>query len=243
MIENEIVERLRQQREESNPRVTFPEGCYGAANAPLVFVGPSPGGGSFKTEYFERGETNGSAYWNFEFTEPFNEWSNGFRKSLKPIIEGLLQISLDQGASKLFAFVNFDWIQNPDSSKVPNDRINEGKASVNKTLHKINPKIVVALDSKAYQNLVHLLKDEGYVLSELINPCVNVRTASKNSYHRTINAHVINGNGNLNGAVLLKSLQHPARIYTEDYALRVAHSLRAAYTAILAGDELSLLLE
>jgi uracil-DNA glycosylase len=243
MIEKEIIERLRQQREESNPKIVFPEGCYGSANAPLVFVGISPGGGSIDTKYSERGESNGSVFWNFEFIEPFEEWSIGFRKSLKPIIENLLQLSLVEGASKLFAFVNFDWIQNPDSSKVPDERINEGKACVSQTLHQINPKIIVALDSKAYQNLINLLKEESYSLSNLKNQRVEVRTASPNSYHRSINVHLIKGNKSLNGVVLLKSLQHPAKIFTEDYALRVAQSLRSAYTAVLGGDELTLSLK
>jgi hypothetical protein len=243
MIEQEIIERLRQQREERNPNIAFPEGCYGAANAPLVFVGPSPGGGTTETEYFERGKSNGSAYWNYEFLEPFEKWSNGFRISLKPIIENLLQISLEKGASKLFAFVNFDWIRNPDSSKVPGDRINEGKTGVSWTLHKIVPNIIVALDENAYKNLVDLLKEEGYTLSKLNRQRVEVRTASPNRYHRRIDAHVINGDKILNGSVLLRSLQHPARIYNEDYALRVAQSLKAAYTAILNDSELSLLLK
>jgi len=243
LIEQEIIERLKKQRDETNPNIVFPEGCNGAANALLVFVGPSPGGGNPDTEYYERGERNGFAYWNFEYIAPFEKWSNGFRNSLKPIIENLLQISLDEGASKLFAFVNFDWIQNPDSSQVPDDRINEGKIYVNQILHKIDPKIIVALDSKAYKNLVNLLKEENYTLSELTKQRVEIRTASQNSYHRSMNAHVISGNKNLNGAVLLKSPQHPARIFNKDYALRVAQSLRAAYTAILNDSELSLSLK
>lgn len=234
--------RLQQQQEKDKPDIIFPEGCYGAANAPLVFVGPSPGGGDTDTEYFDRNKSGGVAYWNFDFMEPFNEWSNGFKISLKPIIEDLLQIPLNEGASKLFAFVNFDWIQNPDSSKVPDSRIKEGTDEVSRVLHQIKPLIIVALDNKSYSNLVSVL-EEKYTLTELKHQCVKVRASSNNSYHRKIHAHVILGNNKLNGTVLLKSLQHPARIFTLDYAKRVAKSLRLAYEAIVNENELCLLLE
>jgi len=41
-----------QQIDENMPDIVFPEGCYGSVNAPLVFVGPSPGGGVIDSEYY-----------------------------------------------------------------------------------------------------------------------------------------------------------------------------------------------
>lgn len=242
MDEQVFRNRLKQQREEEKPDIVFPEGCYGAANAPLVFVGPSPGGGNTDTEYFGRNIIGGGAYWDYDFIEPFQEWSNGFRNSLKPIIESLLKIPMNEGAAKLFAFVNFDWIQNPDSSKVPISRIEEGKSEVLRVLQQIQPKIIVALDNKAYSNLISLLSDS-YSLTDLKNQDVKVRTARANAYHWQIKAHTISGCNELDGTVLLKSLQHPARIFNQDYALRVAQSLRLAYEAIVSGKELCIFLE
>lgn len=237
MNEQTFKDRLFQQAHEPRPSVIFPEGCYGAANAPLVFVGPSPGGGDTDTEYSERLEDSGGAYWNYDFIEPFEEWSNGFRNSLKPIIESLLNLSISDGAAKLFAFINFDWIQNPDSSKVPLSRIEEGKAVVLSLLQQVRPKIIVALDNKAYMNLIQLLS-ESYTMSGIEHQSVKVRTASANSFHHQVQAHKISGEKALDGAVLIKSLQHPARIFNQDYAQRVAKSLRMAYEAIFYNKEL-----
>lgn len=234
--------RLKLQKEQENPNMLLPEGCYGAANAPLVFVGPSPGGGEIDTEYSERAFNRNVAYWNYGFNEPFEEWSNGFRTSLKPIIETILQLPLADGANKLFAFVNFDWIQNPDSSTVPQTRIEDGKATVLNVLNEIRPVIIVSLDTKAYMALVEVL-ETGYCLIGLKSQNVKIRTASQNSYHREVKAHLIEGPGELNGSVLLKSLQHPARIYNADYAERVSITLRKAYESVINSEELYITLD
>lgn len=184
-----FLDRLQQQKEKSKPNTIFPEGCYGASNAPLVFVGPSPGGGKVDTAYVERAYDSDGAYWDFEFKEPFEEWSNGFRTSLRTIVEAMLQIPLAEGANKLFAFINFDWIQNPDSSKVPSVRVDEGKEVVLRVLTEVKPKIIVALDSKAYQALVQVLEKD-YCLDDLKKQNVKVRTASPNSFHRGVKAHL-----------------------------------------------------
>jgi len=235
-------DRLQHQKAKGKPNTIFPEGCYGASNAPLVFVGPSPGGGNTDTAYSERASDGDGAYWNFEFKEPFEEWSNGFRTSLKPIVETMLQIPLAEGANKLFAFINFDWIQNPDSSKVPSVRINEGKEIVLSVLKEVNPKIIVALDARAYQALVQVIEKD-YCLVDLKKQNVRVRTASSNSFHREVKAHLIVGHGELSGTVFLKSLQHPARIYNADYAERVSITLRKAYEAVVNSEELCVILE
>ncbi|MBZ0335302.1 hypothetical protein [Marinobacter sp. AL4B] len=233
----EFRDRLQRQKEQDKPNTVFPEGCYGASNAPLVFVGPSPGGGEVDAEYSARNFDANGAYWNFEFNEPFEEWSNGFRTSLKPIVETVLQLPLSEGSNKLFAFVNFDWIQNPDSSQVPMSRVNEGKAVVLKVLKEIQPRIIVALDTKAYKALVQVIKID-YCLVDLKSQNVRIRTASPNSYHREVKAHLIEGHGELNGSVFLKSPQHPARIYNADYAERVSITLRKAYEAVVNSEEL-----
>ena len=132
----EVRKRLKAQLE-TKPSILWPEGCYGAINAPLLFVGPSPGGRGNGT-YRPRLKMDLYAYWNFDFIEPFQEWSNGFKISLKPIVETLLGLSLTNGGYKLFAFANFDWIQNPEASKVPENRMNEGTSEIKILINEMN---------------------------------------------------------------------------------------------------------
>ena len=239
MFKEEILERLREQRELPKPTVEWPDGCYGAINAPLLFVGLSPGGGTVKSEYKPRMRKTENAYWNVDYIEPFVEWSNGFKNSLKPIVESLLDITLEEGGYKLFAFANFDWIQNPVASEVPESRIKEGIDEVKHLINAVSPKIIVALQKRAYKYLVTLLQEQSYQLEYSESKSAKIR-ANKNSFHWELDASLIKGYGELNGCALLRSPQHHARIFSSEYAARVSQALRMALSSLIEGKKLQI---
>jgi hypothetical protein len=238
-IKEEAKKRLEAQLILDKPDTIWPDGYYGAINAPLLFVGPSPGGGNIDGEFAPRSKSGANAYWNFDFVEPFKEWSNGFRNSLKPIIESLLDISLEEGGYKLFAFANFDWIQNPDASKVPEARMQEGIDEVKALINVMNPKIIIALEKRAYKILVKLFLQEGYKLLPPITKNVHI-LYTKSRFHHDIDCWTIEGNGKLKGSLLVRSPQHPARIFNAEYAKRVSTALKEACIALWTNQSLNI---
>jgi len=226
-IKEEVKKRLDAQLMQERPDTIWPEGCYGAINAPILFVGPSPGGEDINCEHNIRYKSGANAYWNFDFIEPFKEWSNGFRNSLKPIIESLLDLKLEEGGYKLFAFANFDWVKNPNASKVPEERMEEEVDEIKELINKMRPQIIVAMEKRAYDKLVQIFLREGYELLPPIEKKVQI-FISKNRFHHDLDCWKLDGNGELRGCLLLRSPQHPARIFNKGYANRISTSLKEA---------------
>ena len=233
-LNEESAKRLERMRIEGDPKYVWPEGCYGSALGWLVFVGPSPGGGERVTPNRGRVMDSGAPLWDTPFLEPFSGWSAGFRASLKPLVETIVGLSLAAGGSKLYTFVNFHWQQNPDAASVPADRMQSGASSVLKVLVQIRPRVIVAMEQKSYNLLIRTLKDAGYTIS---CPDVSafIEINEKGRAHRSMQGCRIEGEGPLSQVLVVRSPQHPARMYNVPYAYRCARAIRTFIDQLLAG--------
>ena len=233
-LSEESDKRLERMRTEGNPKYVWPEGCYGSAVGWLVFVGPSPGGGKRATPSRARVMDSGVPLWDTPFLGPFSEWSAGFRASLKPLVETIVGLPLADGGSKLYTFVNFHWQQNPDATSVPPDGMQSGAAAVLSVLVQIRPRVIVAMEKQSYDLLVRTLKDAGYAISSPdVSALIDIN--DKGRAHRFMQGCRIHGEGPLSQVLVIRSPQHPARMYNRPYADRCARAIRSFTDQLLAG--------
>ena len=234
MLNDEIItQRLEDMKGRSDPSVSFwPENCAGSRKALVIFVGPSPGG---KKEDNRR-EINlhlTKPYWNEPYMEPLT-WGRGFRISFKPLVEALFGKPYED-AAKLIARVNMDWLGNPESQDVSYRYMWEGCKYILPVLHECNPELIIPMDEKSFGVLQVALYNDGY---EIISPRIGkikVKISDKTRktrYHNSIKAYTARKNEN--SFLVVKSLQHPARIFDIEYARRVGQSIRDAANQIAA---------
>jgi hypothetical protein len=223
-------------RNEAHPRPVWPEGCYGSAAGWLVFVGPSPGGGSKIAPARERVVSGGRPLWNLDFTDPMMNWSNGFRASIRPFVETMVGMSREKGAWKVFTVVNFHWQQNPDAAFVPEDGMRTGAAAVLAVLAGIRPRVVVTMERRADQMLRQTLCEAKYNLVEPVECSALVAINDKGRAHRRMSGYRVDGEGALAGCIIVRSPQHPARIYNSQYASRCARAIRSFVSQVHEGN-------
>ena len=235
MTDPEIESRLTRMSREGRPNQTWPEGCYGSMISWLLFVGPSPGGRAETGAVKSRNEDGGEALWNKDFLEPFSKWSGGFTTSLQVLVETIVGRSVEQGAGRLYGVANFDWVQNPDCARVPEERMKAGVPHVLRVLDQARPKVIVTLEERAHDLLEGTLC-ERYQLPKPETQKVFIRIGTpRQGAHRAMRAFGISGAGPLSGSIVVKSPQHPAHIFTRDYAIRCARAVRAVVEQIAAG--------
>lgn len=212
------------------PAGLWPDGCYGSRLAWLTFVGPSPGGRDGAATEVPRQELGEAPIWNQEYKEPSTSWSVGFKVSARILVETILGRKREDGALKLYNFANFDWMQNPNACNVPTERMRRGSKVVLDHLAGVQPRVIIPMEWKAYQLLSELLA-ETYTLRHLRFTKVEIligNTRRGRRFHRHMDAYQLEGNGPLAGRYVIRSPQHPARIFNAEYAGRVARALRSA---------------
>ena len=228
MLNDEIItRRLEDMKGQSDPSVSlWPENCAGSRKALVIFVGPSPGGN--KEDKHRKIKLNqNKPYWNKEYDEP-KRWAIGFRQSFEIIVEELIGIPYDD-AAKLIARFNMDWAGNPESQDVSYRYMWEGCKYILPVIYECNPELVIPMDEKSFVVLQIALYNDGY---EIIPPRIGkikVKISDRNSktrYHDSIMAFSAKKEGS--SFFVIKSLQHPARIYDTEYAIRVGQSIRDA---------------
>jgi len=222
---------LNRMASQPNPGGLWPEGCYGSRLAWITFVGPSPGGSDNTSVNVHQRNRTVTPLWNQDFKEPIEEWSNGF-KNTGILVETIMERTAARGALKLYNVVNFDWVKTPNASNVPGRQMRRGSRDVMDLLDEIQPRVIIPMTIKTNQLLSSLLR-RTYTLQQLIAQ-VKIRI-SPNRYHCSIDAYKIVGSGPLDGKFLIRSLQHPARIYNRFYAGRIAHTIRSALCAMADG--------
>lgn len=240
MLNDEIItQRLEDMMRQSDPSVSlWPENCAGSRKALVIFVGPSPGGE--KEDIHRPIKLNqNKPYWNEAFNEPFT-WAIGFRRSFKPIVEELIGKPYEDTA-KLIARVNMDWMGNPESQDVSYRYMWEGCKYILPVIYECNPELVISMDEKSFGVLQMALYNDGY---EIIPPRIGkikVKISEKNGktrYHESIMA--FSAKKDESSFLVIKSLQHPARIFNREYARRVGQSIREAAKQIWNGDTVNL---
>jgi hypothetical protein len=235
MPDPEIESRLLRMRREGRPSQTWPEGCYGSMISWLLFVGPSPGGRPKDGMVGPRNQDGGEALWNTDYLEPFEQWSPGFRASFETLVETIVGLPIAQGAGRLYGVANFDWVPNPDGADVPVERMTTGVPDVLRVLDQTIPKVIVTLEGRSH-NLLEAALSERYELLRTPVGRVFIRIGEgEERAHRTISAFQLGGIGPLSGAIVVKSPQHPARIFNRDYASRCARAVRSVVEQIAGG--------
>ena len=236
LFQAEIEQRLTRMKTEKPTPVAWPEGCEGSLSSWLMFVGPSPGGGKKDTLTTPRKRNAGRVLWNEDYLDPIEDWSNGFKKSMRHFVETITARLLAEGAARVFGVINFDWIQNPDASCVPQERINQGEDDVIAILEQAQPRVIVPMERRAFDQLQKALIQRRYSLlfPELTKVTILINAKST---HTDLPAYRIM-DGMLKGSIVIKSPQHPARIYDEEYAKRCARAIRSTLEQLANGKSI-----
>jgi hypothetical protein len=197
-----------------------------------MFVGPSPGGGRRDSPTAPRGNT-ADVFWNQDCLDPIQNWSNGFKTSMRHLVETITGKSVADGAARVYGVVNFDWIQNPDASCVPQERINQGEGDVIAILEQTRPRVIVPMERRAFDQLQRALVQRKYALRfpELTKVSIKANTKAN---HKDLMTYTVS-DGKLAGSIVIKSPQHPARIFNEEYAKRCARAIRSALEQLADG--------
>jgi hypothetical protein len=232
----EIQERLQRMRAQPYSGEPWPEGCYGSAASWLVFVGPSPGGGTTSASPRERLMSGGTPFWNADFSDPVEKWSKGFRTSMRPLVETIVGLPFDRGAAKVFSVLNFHWQQNPKAALVPEEGMRSGAAATRAVLECLRPRVVVSMEEKTDCLLRDLLVKAKYSLSEPAKCSALVSINTKGRAHRQLRGYLITGDGALANTIVVRSPQHPAWIHNAEYALRCARAIKSFVLQVHAGE-------
>ena len=236
----EIEKRLAEMANTEAPgNSLWPENCEGSQKAMVIFVGPSPGGK--KNEGRRALKLNVHApYWNQPYNEPLG-WSRGFKKSFLPIVEALFGSTFTYSeAAKLIARINMDWQGNPESRDVSFRYMWEGCSNVLPVIYECSPSILVPMDEKTFGVLQIALFNDGW---EIATPSIKhirvlISNKKKARYHKSIMAFIARKDDN--EMIIIKSLQHPARIYDAAYATRIGETIREATTSISENNPVSI---
>ena len=224
MLNSEIIlQRLEDMALQPDPSDSlWPENCAGSRKALVIFVGPSPGG-SKEAEHPDINPTGNKPLWNQPYLEPL-KWSRGFKESFKPIVEEIFKKPYEE-AAKLIARFNMDWRQNPQSSDVSYYYMWEGCAFILPVLYECEPSLVIPMDEKTFGVLQIALYNDRYEIHSARIGKVEIRISDKR-LHRKIKA--FKADNGIKSFLVIKSMQHPARIYDHDYATRIGRAIRIA---------------
>ena len=214
MLKDEaITQRLEEMVHYAEPTgLLWPENCAGSRKALVIFVGPSPGGKEEDTRREIKLNCN-KPLWNKAYCEPLR-WSRGFQVSFIPIVEALFNKPYDI-AAKLIARVNMDWLGNPEARNVSYRYMWEGCSYILPVIFECKPDLIIPMDKKSFGVMQIALFNDGYEIIPTRIGSIKVR-ASKASYHKSIMA--FGANKEDRSFLIIKSLQHPARIYDIEYA-------------------------
>ncbi len=222
-----INSRLLEMKQKSDDRMSlWPENCEGSRNALVVFVGPSPGGKKEKERNpIKLYETQ--PLWNSCYRKPLN-WSQGFKANFKTIVERIFHLEYEE-AGKLIARMNMDWENNPASSDVPYLYMWQGCSVMLPALYECRPELIIPMDEKTYGILQIALANDGFEIMPSQKGKIKIliyKKDVKERYHKDIFAFkAIKGDTTY---VIVKSWQHPARIFDNDYAVRIGEAIRSA---------------
>jgi len=238
-FQNEQEAMLVTMATHSSPTELWPNGCYGSRLAWLTFVGPSPGGGKINPEAIPRSQHVESLFWNNDYIEPCEYWSIGFRNSTQVLVETILNRSKEHGALKLYNFTNFDWIQNPDASNVPLERMKEGVEVVLEHLNSVKPRVILTMEQRSHDLLTKTISKQYEIRCPKFDQIrvLSVNTRDGQRYHRHIDAYSIYGHRPLVGRFVIRCPQHPARIFNKDYAARIARVIRKVLISMATNNE------
>ncbi len=227
LTEETITQRLTEMTQ--HPDLSdqlWPENCAGSRKALVIFVGPSPGGKK-QEERREIQRACNRPLWNEPYNEPLN-WSRGFKISFRPIVETIIGKPYED-AAKLIARVNMDWLQNPESVDVAFQYMWEGCSYVLPVVYECDPELIIPMDEKTFAVLKMAMESDGCEIIPRRMDDIKVAISDKPEkprYHHRIMAFGAKKKDRI--FLVIKSLQHPARIFEREYAKRIGRAIRNA---------------
>lgn len=229
LTDETINHRLEEMENHSDPFTSlWPENCAGSRLALVIFVGPSPGG---KKEEKRRDISlyHKRPLWNEPYYSPL-KWSRGFKVSFQPLVESLFDKPYED-AAKLIARFNMDWMQNPESNDVSYLYMWEGCLYILPIIYECNPELIIPMDEKTFAVMQIALYNDGFKVDPLSLSKIKVDISTKmrkaRHHHKIIAFKAIKGEYSF---LVIKSLQHPARIFDPDYARRIGEAIRKIAT-------------
>lgn len=234
-FEEAITQRLDAMSQSSDPDDSlWPENCAGSRKALVIFIGPSPGGK--KAE--QRREIETDCYkplWNVPYNDPIINWRS-FKVSFKPIVEEIIGKPYGE-AAKLIARFNMDWLGNPDSQDVSFRYMWEGCSYILPFIYGCNPYLIIPMDEKTFNILRIALYKDDYEIIPAKKGEIKIKIFEKNNkgrYHYGLMAFTAKKEEK--SFIVIKSWQHPARVYDVGYAERLGKSIRFAVEKIAKDD-------
>jgi hypothetical protein len=212
----------------------WPENCAGSRKALVIFVGPSPGG---KKEGKRRQIklAHIKPLWNEPYLDPLS-WSHGFKVSFRPIVESIIGKPYEDTA-RLIARVNMDWLPNPESQDVSYRYMWEGCSYILPVLFECRPDLIIPMDQKTFGVLQIALYNDGCEIFPARTGEIKIKISDKNGkarYHNSMMA--FRAKKEQRSFLVIKSPQHPARIYDVEYAERIGKAIRRAAEQIWNDD-------
>lgn len=239
-FEEAINKRLVEMAQHDDPvDFLWPEKCGGSRKAIVIFVGPSPGGDK-ENQRRDRKLNQINPLWNKPYTEPTN-WSTGFRQSFQPIVESIIGRDYPI-ASKLIAVTNMDWMKNPESEDVALSHMREGCSHILPVISDCKPSLVIPMDKKTFGIFQDALILDGYDVDPVVHDEIRIKIWEKedrSSYHNDIMASKATKDDF--SFLVINSFQHPARIFDDQYALRIGQAIKLAADQIWNGEVVRLI--
>ncbi len=227
MFKDETINhRLKTMEQQNSLSSLWPENCAGSRKALVIFVGPSPGGKK-EDKRREIKSTHNQPLWNKTYLAPL-QWSRGFQVSFKPIVERIFERPYRK-AAKLIARFNMDWLQNPESQDVSYRYMWEGCSYILPVLYECKPDLIIPMDEKTFGVLQMALYNDGHEIYPARIGKIRIKISDKNGklrQHSNIMAYRAEREDN--SFMVIKSLQHPARIFDVEYANSVGQAIRFA---------------
>lgn len=103
-------------------------------------------------------------------------------------------------------------------------------------LHECKPELIIPMDAKTYGILQIALANDGFQISPSKKGEIKIliyKKDGKERYHDDIYAFKATKDGIT--YVVVKSWQHPARIFDNDYAVRIGEAIRSAAIQVSEG--------
>jgi len=137
----------------------WPCGCFGAANAFLVLVGPSMGG-VLSNETPKRGGANRPHYGKMAIGRDLQsfDWHDHRKARWSRLCAEIL--GAESYVSSMTSLMNLDWMNSTDESAIPQEDLNKGlRGYVWPLLCLVRPRIICTLSNRVWDTMLSAIQD------------------------------------------------------------------------------------
>ena len=135
-------------------------------------------------------------------------------------------------------------MQNPESEDVTLSYMREGCSHILPIISDCKPNLVIPMDTKTFGIFQDALILDGYDVDPVVHDEIRIKIWEKDdrsSYHNDILAFKATKDDL--SYLVIKSFQHPARIFDDQYALRIGQAIKLAADQIWNGEVVRLIFD